>query len=211
MTNDNVNEAGEIFLRRSQQLTQKKYAELNKFAENAKSVLIGDSIAEGFPVWEMLKGRSIYNRGVSGDTTEQMLSRLEDTVFALAPENVYIWIGTNDIGRLVPSKQTLSNVKRTFEQLREKLPEVKLFLLSVCPVNRDYDPIDMVWGRTNEQVKNLNNEYKKICKECKVEFLDFYDNLTDRNGDLNLNYTVDGLHLSVAGYKAVIESIKSEI
>ncbi len=208
---DKVNEVGEKLLKMSQQITQNKYAELNKSATNVEGVIIGDSIVEGFPIWEMLPDSHIYNRGINGDTTEGLFTRLSDTVLAISPKKVYIWIGTNDIGRLVPTEEIICNLNKTFANIRERLPDVKLFLLSVCPVNRNYDPIKMVWGRTNEQIKALNVEYKKLCNEHYVEFLDFYDKLTDENGDLNLQYTVDGLHLNILGYRAVIDTIKNKL
>ena len=60
--------------------------------------------------------------------------------------------------------------------------------------------------RTNENIKDLNNKIEKICNN-KCTYINMYDNLTDKNGNMKRIYTVDGLHLNKIGYKVITNKL----
>ena len=74
------------------------FGTFNRLAQPNGIVLVGDSIIEGFPIHELYRGPLlVYNRGISGDTSRDVLNRLEESVYALRPAKVFLLIGTNDI------------------------------------------------------------------------------------------------------------------
>ena len=62
---------------------------------------------------------------------------------------------------------------------------------------------DMVAERTNEVIQNMNNNIKDYCEREKLTYINMYDELTDKNGNFDENYTYDGLHPSTLGYAKI--------
>lgn len=193
---------------------QKKYANLNSFADKGAYVIIGDSIVEGFPTWEMLKEFPLYNRGIGSDTTTNLIERLADTVYALSPSKVLIWVGTNDIPEGRSVEDITSNVHKCACLIKEKFPQTDIFILSVTPVTHKlYDARNMhvLGNRNNEIIQQLNTSYKILCEDKGYKFIDFYDKLVDEDGELKKEFTVDGLHPTVPAYVYVAEAIKKAL
>ena len=66
----------------------------------------------------------------------------------------------------------------------------------------------MIKNRNNKDIKEINKEIKKIAKKEKITYIDMYDELVDEDGDLSLDYTKEGLHLSDEGYEKVTFVLK---
>ena len=82
-------------------------------------------------------------------------------------------------------------------------------MLSILPVNEGEDYKQTVYIRTNEKIQNWNQAYQELASAyMQVEFVSVFDSLTDQAGQLKKEYTTDGLHLSVAGYQALSETLK---
>ena len=90
--------------------------------------------------------------------------------------------------------------------LYEKNSNTKIYLESIYPVNNSLNK-EIVETRTNDNIKDLNNKIEKICNNNKCTYINMYDNLTDKNGNMKRIYTVDGLHLNKIGYKAVASKL----
>ena len=101
-------------------------------------MLFGDSITEIFNSYKLFyafsqtTGQAVYNRGISGDTSDRLLERLECNALNINPKNLVILIGTNDIGIGVPTEYTLKNIrvhlekyKRNFAKNADTLPEYR--------------------------------------------------------------------------------------
>lgn len=82
--------------------SEKKYHELNKVAQKGQTVMVGSSLMEWFPINELMMSRGVpgivYNRGLGGYTTDDLLKCMDVVVFELEPSRIFINIGTNDIG-----------------------------------------------------------------------------------------------------------------
>ena len=93
-----------------------------KYAQQGQTVLFGDSITEIFNSYELFyafsltTGQAVYNRGISGDTSDRLLERLECNALNINPKNLVILIGTNDIGIGVPTEYTLKNIKEILQR-----------------------------------------------------------------------------------------------
>ena len=69
----------------------------------------------------------------------------------------------------------------------------------------------MVGKRENSRIVKINTMLKKLCEEKEVTYINMYDKLTDENGNLKLEYTIDGLHISPEGYKVITNTIMKYI
>ena len=93
-----------------------------KYARHGQTVLFGDSITEIFNSYELFyafsqtMGQAVYNRGISGHTSNRLLERLECNALNINPKNLVILIGTNDIGIGVPTEYTLKNIKEILQR-----------------------------------------------------------------------------------------------
>lgn len=204
-----LQQIGEIMLSRSKEALCRKYAELGKIAEKGKAVMIGDSIVEMFPLSEFFEEK-IYNRGISGDTSGEMLKRLENTAIPLAPKKAVIWVGTNDLQAEVPLSDIAANVEKAANLLKEKF-NTEIYIVSVIPVNTksaDENIVRTVGIRKNSNITSLNEKYKHLCEKNGYCYIDVYSKLVENNS-LPDGLSEDGLHPNVAGYIQISKIIKS--
>ena len=106
-----------------QQTKKENFSFLNEtYAQQGQTVLFGDSITEIFNSYELFyafsqtTGQAVYNRGISGDTSDRLLERLECNALNINPKNLVILIGTNDIGIGLPPEYTLNNIKEILQR-----------------------------------------------------------------------------------------------
>ncbi len=194
----------------------RRYEELNEIAQKGQIVFAGSSLMEQFPVYEMLLNRrlpfTIYNRGIGGFTTQELLDNLKACVLDLEPGAVFLNIGTNDMnGNDYVLSEFLERYERIISEIRKKLPEVKLFLLAFYPVNQEAAPDPNIREafryRTNERIQEANREIRKMAQQYHAEYLDLNAGLTDEEGKLKRELTVDGVHMHVEGYQIVMENL----
>ncbi|MGI9069077.1 MAG: SGNH/GDSL hydrolase family protein [Pyrinomonadaceae bacterium] len=172
-------------------------------------VFLGDSITDS---WDnpsnggFFPGKPYINRGISGQTTPQMLIRFRPDVVALRPEVVVILAGTNDIaGNTGP--MTLESIEDNLASIAElaRAHGIRLVLSSVLPVS-DYEktadgqPRNQTTRRPPEQIKALNEWMKKYAAENKLTYLDYYSAMIDDKGFLRDELSNDGLHPNLEGY-----------
>jgi len=198
---------GAIMLDESKKRTQRKYSSLNRLAKPGQLVMVGDSIVEGFPLQEFFR-EPMYNRGISGDTSGEMLRRLPDTVLPLKPKMAMLWVGTNDLQDEIPIETICANVEAAAESL-EKACGSRIVILSVAPVNTaSTDPTirNTVGKRSNTAIEALNARYRKLCEDKGWLYLDIYPCLACE-GSLAEELSEDGLHPNIAGYIPVAKEI----
>lgn len=188
------------------------YTLLNKkYALKNQTVLLGDSITDFFNWYELFydfsntSGEAVYNRGISGDTTDKLLERLSDNVLNIQPKNIVLLIGTNDIGRGLPLSMTLDNVEKIIKNSKSVCPNVNFILEAVYPINENIR--DRNEKRSNEKINAMNREYIKLCEKYDCIWLDFTDKLKDNDGNLKKEYTYDGLHVNAKAYEIIAKSI----
>ena len=106
-----------------QQTKKENFRFLNeKYAQQGQTVLFGDSITEIFNSYELFyafsqtTGQAVYNRGISGDTSDRLLKRLKCNALNISPKNLVILIGTNNIGIGVPTEYTLKKIKEILQR-----------------------------------------------------------------------------------------------
>lgn len=174
-------------------------------------VFMGDSITE---FWrqvnpEFFDGKSYINRGISGQTTPQMLVRFRPDVIDLKPTIVVLLAGGNDIaGNTGPA--TLEMIQNNIFSMTElaQANHIKVILRSVLPANYFYwkpeeKPADSIVG--------LNKSIKKYAEANNIYYVDYYSAMTDEQKGLALAYSNDGVHPNKTGYQVMQPLIEKAI
>jgi lysophospholipase L1-like esterase len=182
-----------------------------KYALEGQTVLLGDSITDFFTWYELFydfsksTGQAVYNRGISGDTTDRLLERLQDNVLNIKPKNLVLLIGTNDIGRGLPLELSIQNVEKIIKASKKCNPQINFILEAVYPINEKMR--DRNEKRSNKKIAEMNRAFAELCKKHNCIWCDFTDELKDNNGQLKNEYTYDGLHINSMAYEIVANNI----
>src|SRR5215510_6037307 len=184
----------------------KKYKDANAkvpapLKNEDRVVFMGDSITEAWKLAEYFPNKPYINRGISGQTTPQMLIRFRPDVIALKPRVVLILAGTNDIaGNTGP--MTLEMIENNYASMADlaRANGIKVIFASVLPVH-DYGKTKMSERRSPEQILKLNEWLKGYCKAKGHIYLDYFGKMVDDKGMLRAELANDGLHPNAEGYK----------
>lgn len=169
-------------------------------AGEQRVVFMGNSITSGWaPFFEVqFPGKPYYGRGISGQTTPQMLLRFHQDVIALTPSVVVILAGTNDIaGNTGPS--SLEMIEDNIEAMTELAQShgIRVVLCSVLPVS------DYPWKKGLEpgpKIVALNAWIRAFAGSHRAEYADFHSALADNQLGLPLSLAADGVHPNEKGY-----------
>jgi len=194
---------------------QRYQAENNALTAPAKGekrvVFMGNSITQGWKEKhpDFFVKNPYLDRGISGQTTPQMLIRFRQDVIDLQPKVVVILAGTNDIaGNTGPS--TLDMIMNNLKSMAELAIQnnVRVVLCSVLPA------FDYPWRKgmePNIKIPALNAMIKNYCKERNIVFLDYFSEMNDGNNGMIAEYTTDGVHCTSKGYDKMESMVKSAI
>jgi lysophospholipase L1-like esterase len=177
-------------------------AEVPPLGKNENRVVfMGDSITDGWKLAEYFPGQPYINRGISGQTTPQMLIRFRPDVIELKPKVVVILAGTNDIaGNTGP--MTLDMIEDNYASMAElaKANGIKVVFASVLPIH-DYGRTKVSERRQPDQILKLNEWLKSYCRANGHIYLDYFTRVVDEKGMLKAELANDGLHPNAEGYK----------
>ena len=166
----------------------------------ARVVFLGDSITDswGRDAGEFFPGKPYVNRGISGQTTPQMLLRFRADVIALKPRVVVILAGTNDIaGNTGPSTPRMIEDNLTSMAELARANGIKIVFASILPA------IDYPWRpgmRPADTIRELNAWLKAYCARAGLVYLDYYAALAATDGGLRAGLSADGVHPNAAAY-----------
>ena len=186
--------------------------------KNKKIVFMGNSITQ---MWSdnsffFKSNPSFINKGISGQTTPQMLMRFDDDVIKENANTVIILAGINDIAQNtgpIQIKDIADNIFRMAEMAQKN--NINVFICSVLPANR------ILWNKSIKpayKVIKLNMLLKEFCKNKNIEYVDYYSEMVDWSGGLKSPlYTSkwDLVHPNKKGYEKMeeilIKKIKKEL
>ncbi|MFR7590164.1 MAG: GDSL-type esterase/lipase family protein [Longibaculum sp.] len=193
------------------------YEQLSQDSLKETTVFFGDSITELCPVEDLYAtytrktGVPIINRGISAETTDSMLKRIEKTVLVMKPKNLVMLMGINDIAAKVDNQQIVNNIKQMITLTKQQSPKTHIILQAVYPINKTdreslFDKFQLR-DRDNQTIDELNEMLESLAKEEKITFLNVNSYLIDKNKELKKEYTFDGLHPNMQGYLAIRDVI----
>jgi lysophospholipase L1-like esterase len=188
------------------------WAQLSRYrAENAtlpapapgenRVVFYGDSITDAWghgPTSTFFPGKPYINRGISGQTTPQMLVRFEQDVVALHPAIVVILAGTNDIaGNTGPSTPAMTEDNYRAMSAIATQAGIKVIFASITPAfaypwKKGIDPVPTI--------RELNAWLKDFCAAQHFIYLDYYTAMSDETGAMKPGLAHDGVHPTPTGY-----------
>jgi lysophospholipase L1-like esterase len=163
-------------------------------------VFYGASMTEG---WgrnggTFFPGKPYVNRGISGQTTAQMVVRFRQDVIDLHPKAVLILAGTNDVaGNTGP--MTLEMTEENWQSMADlaKANGIRVIFASLTPST------DFPWRRglhPAEKIRTLNAWLKGYCAAHSLTYVDYYSALTNADGGMKDELTIDGVHANLKGY-----------
>ena len=197
-----------------------RYREENKSTIKGAIVFAGSSLMEMFPVEAFAKEEGtdfpvVYNRGLGGWRTEDMLATLEAQVTGLMPRRVFINIGTNDLSDpSVTIEALMERYDEILNRIEAEAPGVELILMAYYPIN--YDAADegmkaCLRIRTNERIREANQAVEALAARHGARYMDFNAPLTDEQGRLKAEYTIEGMHIKEAGYRVIWPEVRKAI
>lgn len=192
-----------------------RYREENKTAQKGQIVFTGSSLMEMFPINKLLKEHGddtiIYNRGIGGFISDELLAVIDVCAIDLMPSKVFINIGTNDLSwSSIPISQLMDNYDKIISAIENAVPDVKIYLMAYYPVNYEAAAEEMkecLKIRTNEKINAANSEVKKLAEKHGQRYIDINRNLKDDKGRLKAEYTIEGMHINEDGYRAIYDDI----
>ena len=171
-------------------------------ASENRVIFFGDSITDGWKLTEYFPGKRYVNRGISGQTTSQMLVRFRQDVIELGPKVVVILAGTNDIaGNTGPI--SLEGIEANLSSIADlaRANHIAVVMSSVTPVNNYTEQSqDFFATRPPAQIVELNRWMKSYCAQKHIVYLDYFSALVNQDGLLKRELAEDGLHPNAAGY-----------
>jgi lysophospholipase L1-like esterase len=192
----------------------KENMQLRKEAKSINAVFLGNSITQ---MWagmrpDFFKDNNYLGRGIGGQTTPQMLSRFRMDVVELKPQVVVINGGINDIATnsgTYDFEFTFGSIKSMAEIAHAN--GIKVILTSVLPAS------EIPWRKeipaVPAKIDQLNAAIKEYCIENGFTYVDYYSQLISKDGRKGMpeQYTMDGVHVTVAGYEVMEKIVKQTI
>ena len=177
---------------------KKSQFEILASSEKYKTIMLGDSITDEGQWDELLNLDTIQNRGISGDTTDGVLERLNSVNKNI--EKVFIMIGVNDIMRGKSVDEIFSNYLKIIQFFKEK--NIKIHIQSTLYIGEtrkaDFNP----------KVEELNKKLEKYASENKITFINLNPIFAPQKV-LKKEFTFDDLHLNGSAYKLWAKEIKN--
>jgi lysophospholipase L1-like esterase len=163
-------------------------------------VLLGDSLTDGARWDELLPDIAAKNRGVPGDTTDDVLARL-DQVTSGAPARVLLMVGTNDLGRGASVERTAARYREILARLRRDSPVTRIYAQSILPRAAPF----------RAEVEALNREIERAAREHGAVWIDLYPAFLADDGSIRDDLSNDDLHLLGPGYALWRDRIASHL
>jgi lysophospholipase L1-like esterase len=163
-------------------------------------VFFGASMTEFWGKYgtKFFPGKPYVNRGISGQTTGQMVVRFRQDVIDLHPKAVVILGGTNDVaGNMGPMTPEMTEDNWQSMADLAKANGIRVIFASITPST------DFWWHKglkPAEKIRTLNAWLKGYCASHGLTYLDYYSTLTNEEGGMKKEFTVDGVHATAKGY-----------
>lgn len=166
-------------------------------------IFFGDSITEAWKLANSFPGKPYVNRGISGQTTPQMLLRFRQDVIDLHPKAVVILAGTNDLAGTT-GPESNDDIEANYASMADlaRANGIRVVFSSVLPVhNYSQHGEDYFAQRPQSRILALNVWLKDYCARNRIVYLDYFSAMVDDKGMMKRELADDGLHPNDAGFK----------
>jgi acyl-CoA thioesterase I len=173
---------------------------------NVPVIMFGDSITQGWSQQApaFFEGRPYVNKGISGNTTGQMLQRFKADVLSQTPAVVVILGGINDLASGTDAKTVAaieSNINMMIDQAKRS--RIRVVVASILPVGYEPEGMQVFAAKraiVNQTIRQINARFKKLAAAKKVGYLNYYSALTTPAGELLRKYNADNVHITADAY-----------
>ena len=174
-------------------------------------VFLGDSITDFWSLAKYFPDKPYVNRGISGQTTPQMLVRMFPDVIDLKPAAVIILAGTNDVARNT-GPETAKMIEENFEAMTDlaQAHGIKVILCTLTPIS-DYTQNPQSGNRPPADILKLNDWLKQYAEKSHAIVADYYQAVVDANGMFRKGFSDDGLHPNAKGYSLLAPCAEAAI
>ena len=206
-----------VYLRRLYKTACTAFCLENRFIKKGGIVFVGDSITDFCNLEIFYRGLKAVNRGISGDTIEGILGRLDCCVFDLQPSLVVILGGANNFQEGYDDVETfiIDTYNTILSQIKARLPLTKVLVQSVYPVSDVSFHNRYAFGHGH--IVSINKKLEELTRFFGYEYADVYSVLTSGDEEFDKRYTNDGLHPNIKGYEVIsaylrpiIDSLRNE-
>lgn len=169
-------------------------------------LFLGDSITEGFDFKKHLPEYHISNKGIWGVSSQELYDKIDKLWFKNSFKQVFLCVGTNDLTRKIPHGTILANLVHIYLKCLEynKGNITQFYFASVFPVKK-------LENRDNDDVDELNHKIHIQATRMGCDYLHLNPFFKAGDGELNMNYSDDGLHLNAEGYQLWAKLLKNLI
>ena len=185
-----------------------------KYKIDNNILFFGDSLTARYDLDFYFPKKNVINKGVGGEKTEDLLERIDKDVYEYNPSKIFVQCGINDIINDIDKEDILLNIRTIITGIKVNRSYAKVYMESLYPVNekkvKDSDN-EKHRKLNNKQIKEYNEEIKKICEDNSIIYINVFDEMTDKDGNLKELYTNDGLHLTNLGYLKLTSILKEYI
>lgn len=168
-------------------------------------VFAGDSLTARCDLERYYPDYDCTNCGLDGDTVAGVAARLDEICLG-SPDALVLLIGTNNIIGLSALPEPLcGDIAALLDDIASRLPSTRLLVQSLYPTN-DSVGLPVSWT-ANDRIAQTNELLEKLCGERGIVYIDVHPLLCGDEGGLRAEYTLDGVHLSDAGYAVACDAV----
>ena len=160
-------------------------------------VFLGDSLTQGGDWAGWFPELNAVNLGIGGNTTGDVLARLESVV-TVGPDEIVLLIGTNDLSLRHSVESLVRNIQSILVDLRRDLPGSRMLVQSIMPRGREFA----------DRIREANIHLRQFSATIHAQFLDLWPALALEDGELNPTFSDDRLHLNDAGYDMWLSELR---
>ena len=162
-------------------------------------VFLGDSLTDLYDVAKYYPQYVVLNRGIGGDTTVGLESRLQVSLYDVQPKVAVMLIGANNMGEM------MNNYQSILQGFTQNAPNTQIVLLSLTSMSGE-------WGKNNQLAAYNNVQIKMLAEKYGFGYVDLYSALLHlETGEIYPEYTTDGGHLTSLGYEILTAEITPAI
>ena len=194
-----------------------RYKKLNESCLKGQILFAGSSLMEMFPIEKFAEedhlGITVYNRGIGGYVTQELLDNIDTCILDLKPSHLFINIGTNDLSHAdISIEEIMRQYEKLLDQVLAEIPDCRITLMAYYPVNyeaaiEEMKPVLKI--RSNDKITLANHAVRELACRKGLRFIDVNDPLKDELGRLKAEYTIEGMHITEDGYRAIYPLVRN--